>query len=578
MTRGWTGYEGEEAARLAARYESVRSEEVHRGLIDLLPERSATILDVGAGSGRDAAWLAALGHEVVAVEPSDAMRAEAIRRHPDPRIRWIADALPSLDVVFRLGLTFDAILLSAVWMHVAPAERARAFRKLITLLKPGGLLVLTLREGAPDPGRHMHPVSAEEVVGLAKAHGAVIVREEREADRLGREDVRWTHLALRLPDDGTGALPLLRHVILNDQKSATYKLGLLRAVARVADGAQGMAKPADDDAVSVPLGLIALFWLRLYRPLLDAGLPQAPGNHGPDGLGFVKDGYRRVTSLSPLDLRVGARFAGEMAQALHAALRDAAVTVADMPARYMTWPGTSAPVLRATKGQAGRAPDSVLLDEAYLRRFGEIRVPLHLWRALARYDAWIEPALVAEWTRLMTGYAERQGRVLDPGTVARAMEWSEPSRDVGLARRIALERLDRRPLYCVWTGKRLSERRLDIDHCLPWSAWPCEDLWNLMPADSAVNRNQKRQRLPSAAALIGARDRILEWWDTAYAQADDALAARFFTEASASLPVPCGLAELELGAVFDGVATRRMALRADQQVEEWGPFSLKQHG
>src|SRR6476620_12488576 len=30
--------------------------------------------------------------------------------------------------------------------------------------------------------------------------------------------------------DGTTALPLLRHVILNDQKSATYKLGLLRAI------------------------------------------------------------------------------------------------------------------------------------------------------------------------------------------------------------------------------------------------------------------------------------------------------------------------------------------------------------
>lgn len=54
-------------------------------------------------------------------------------------------------------------------------------------------------------------------------------------------------MALRLPDDGTGALPLLRHVILNDQKSATYKLGLLRALCRAADGAAG---PARDGATS----------------------------------------------------------------------------------------------------------------------------------------------------------------------------------------------------------------------------------------------------------------------------------------------------------------------------------------
>jgi hypothetical protein len=31
---------------------------------------------------------------------------------------------------------------------------------------------------------------------------------------------------VRLPDDGSGALPLLRHIILNDDKSSTYKLAL----------------------------------------------------------------------------------------------------------------------------------------------------------------------------------------------------------------------------------------------------------------------------------------------------------------------------------------------------------------
>ncbi len=55
-------------------------------------------------------------------------------------------------------------------------------------------------------------------------------------DALNRPGVGWTGVALRLPDDGTGALPLLRHVILNDRKSSSYKLGLLRALCRAADG------------------------------------------------------------------------------------------------------------------------------------------------------------------------------------------------------------------------------------------------------------------------------------------------------------------------------------------------------
>jgi hypothetical protein len=81
-------------------------------------------------------------------------------------------------------------------------------------------------------------------------------------------------MLVRLPHDGTGALPLLRHVGLNDAKSSTYKLTLLRVVTRIADGVAGMARDAGEEHVAVPLGLAGLYWLRLYKPLLEAGLPQ----------------------------------------------------------------------------------------------------------------------------------------------------------------------------------------------------------------------------------------------------------------------------------------------------------------
>jgi SAM-dependent methyltransferase len=122
-----------------------------------LPARPAAVLDVGAGSGRDASWLSALGYDVVAVEPSAEMRSIAQEHHAGKPIRWIADSLPVLQVTFRTGLSFDLILLSAVWMHVAPSDRARAFRKLINLLKPGGILAITLRHGPAEADRGIHP-------------------------------------------------------------------------------------------------------------------------------------------------------------------------------------------------------------------------------------------------------------------------------------------------------------------------------------------------------------------------------------------------------------------------------------
>ena len=575
MPRSWEGYEGEAGRRLAEEYEGFDAEAVHGWLADLIPAAPGAALDIGAGSGRDAAWLAGRGLEVMAAEPSAIMRGEGARRHPDPRVAWVDAALPRLDAVQRMGVGFDLILLSAVWQHVAPVDRPRAVRKLAGLLKPGGYLAMTLRHGPPAPGRAMHPVSIEEVAQLGRDHGLVVVREGTAPDRRGREGVSWSHVALRLPDDGTGALPLLRHVILNDAKSSTYKLGLLRAVARAADGARGLVRPVGDDAVAVPLGLVALNWLRLYKPLLEAGLPQAPRNAGPEGLGFAKEGWRGIAHLAAAELRPGARFAGDTAEALHAALRNGASTVARMPATFMTWPGSAEPVMPAERGRPGRAPETLLLDGAYLWRFGELRVPLHLWRALGRLNAWIEPALVAEWARLMEGYAAGQGRALDPGVVARATRWSEPARYVGFARRAAADLLARGGgLHCVWTGRRLSEGRLDIDHALPWAAWPCEDLWNLLPSDPRVNRHAKRDRLPSAEAIEGGRQRMLDWWERGYVRRDEATAERLVAEAAASLP----LGEAALGgegppleAVFAGLRLRRLAIRGDQGVEEWTP-------
>jgi len=170
---------------VSPRYESVAAETVHRWLVDLLPNAPALVLDVGAGTGRDAAWLVSRGLEVIAVEPSGAMRAEAERLHPSPSIRWIADSLPSLNHVLRLGLSFDVILLSAVWMHVLPADRARAFRKLVTLLKPGGCMAITLRHGPAEPERGIHAASQAEIERLARGHGLSSRGQQRAGMNLG---------------------------------------------------------------------------------------------------------------------------------------------------------------------------------------------------------------------------------------------------------------------------------------------------------------------------------------------------------------------------------------------------------
>jgi SAM-dependent methyltransferase len=560
----WYGPRVEE---VSARFEAMVPDEVHGWLADLLPGTpGALVMDVGAGTGRDSAWMAGRDLQVVAVEPSAPMLDFARAHHPSPDIRWIGDSLPALAKVVRLGLAFELILLSGVWMHVAPGDRTRAFRKLITLLKPGGRLAIALRMGPLSQG--MHPVTSTEIEALARAHGALVELVVETPDLEGREGISWTNVVVRLPDDGTGALPLLRHIILNDEKASTYKLALLRVLCRIADGAAGYGRETDSGMVAIPLGLAGLYWIRLFKPLLAAGLPQNPGNIGDGRLGFVKAGFRALADLSPLDLRIGAVFDGGRAQALHSALRDACDTIATMPATFITY-ANGAPILPVSRGGRHRRPASPRLDADYLAGFGELSIPLHLWRALQRFDAWIEPALTAEWSQLMQRYAQRQDRTLPAEAIAAAMTWSDPRRDVALSRARALSLLETRPLYCVWTGRSLTAETLDIDHCFPWAAWPCGDLWNLMPAHRAVNQAQKKDKLPAAALLRASQDRIEGWWKRGYLQAESRLLPeRFRVEAEASLPMLAG-ERSGLDDVFTAVEMQQMRLRADQGVGVW---------
>ncbi|MDZ7749158.1 MAG: class I SAM-dependent methyltransferase [Halofilum sp. (in: g-proteobacteria)] len=217
----------DKAERFFEQYHGLDFEALHRAWLHHLPERPGFALDVGAGSGRDAIALTERGWEVLAAEPADGFRALGEKATVGHAIQWTADRLPELATVRALSYRFDLILVSAVWMHVAPAQRERAFRVLAELLAPGGTLVITLRHGPSHDERRFHETDSGELEAFARRRALVTVHNEREDDQLGRDDVWWETLVFRLPDDGTGSLPLLRHVIVNDDKSSTYKLGLL---------------------------------------------------------------------------------------------------------------------------------------------------------------------------------------------------------------------------------------------------------------------------------------------------------------------------------------------------------------
>ena len=192
-------------------------------------------------------------------------------------VKWLEDSLPALSNITKLEISFDLIILSAVWMHIPPSDRARSIHKLANLLKPGGKLVISLRHGQTEndyKNRKMFDVSADELKRLATGVGLFTKLETiKEEDKLGRTHVLWQTVVLQLPDDGSGAFPFIRHVALNDGKSATHKLALLRVLLRIADGHPGAVLRRESspfgDRVILPVGLVALYWCHQYKDLID---------------------------------------------------------------------------------------------------------------------------------------------------------------------------------------------------------------------------------------------------------------------------------------------------------------------
>jgi SAM-dependent methyltransferase len=103
--------------------------------------RPGLTADIGCGSGREVAWLAANGFPATGYDASGGLLAEARARYP--HLRFETAALPEL-----AGITaesFDNVLCETVIMHLTRESVARALQRMMGILKPGGILYVSWR-------------------------------------------------------------------------------------------------------------------------------------------------------------------------------------------------------------------------------------------------------------------------------------------------------------------------------------------------------------------------------------------------------------------------------------------------
>ena len=187
------------------------------------PSRPLRVLDLAAGTGKLTRVLRALGHEVVAVDPSEAMLGALAASLPgDPGVQVLvgtAEEVPLPDA------SVDAVTVGQAWHWLRPAA---AVAELARVLRPGG--VLGLAWNARDLAVPW-AASFEEVVGGTGFADATGASEGTAAQEW------WPQVPAPMEAGGREQFPAAQHLPSAD------------AVADLASTYSGIAVREDRDAV-----------------------------------------------------------------------------------------------------------------------------------------------------------------------------------------------------------------------------------------------------------------------------------------------------------------------------------------
>lgn len=312
---------------------------------------------------------------------------------------------------------------------------------------------------------------------------------------------------------------ILRH----DRKQNSYKIALLRSLNDVVlsfPGLEHRQRP-----VAVPLKVLAEFWVAYYWPFVDHELPILQGvrsnlgeglrsdmsfrthltelrrawrsHHGGDG---PADGFHLIN-----EMRVQRRRStySEAFQRQYQKTLTQISRAIRQPVQYAgpdEWQVFSRPARLSEIPDATPIPGSSSRDACIL-------VKPDIWAAFHDVSLWVEALCIHEWSMLTELMA---GEGIDRGSIYRLLT-ERPGNRLPLVwerNEIDLLMMEGTQFECPWTGRRLATREYQLDHIVPVTVYPFNELWNLVPSDSKFNMHRKRDRLPSENSLRTASPRL----------------------------------------------------------------------
>ena len=314
----------------------------------------------------------------------------------------------------------------------------------------------------------------------------------------------------------------VNHVIERDVTSSTYKYALLKNVINVVQRYDHLAMYKANDRITLPLGPMVEGWIFDYLPFVYERIRQqsAKGSilnrelEESYEILFEAFGIKRgsltwreayKTICSSYERR---ELTDSQSGAFLNLAKESAKTITRMPMKYIGDIHYGVFVPSTTSFGRIRKGNATTVDRAFLiELFGMFTISQDIYKIFRYFgqNLYGTSTIARRWKEKVERINDC--RIADSTVEEILYHTFTDTRDTTLARSLLPERVT-----CIWTEKRYSRAKIEIDHMLPFSIWENNDLWNLMPASSTIN-NKKRDKIPSPNLLDRQKNLIFHYWD-----------------------------------------------------------------
>jgi len=201
MENSTLNFYGKNSREITEKYENLDMENLHQKLIEVFSKKD-NLLELGCGSGRDAAYLISRGYNVTVSDGSQNMLNEAFKLHPELTKNYCIIRLPNKFLYPKES--FSGVYAIAVLMHLKIQEIGMVIEEISRILTKDGKFFFSVYiiendkvESIVTPeGRFLTRMPKENWIKMCESSGFTSISLLENNDVMGR-DIQWCSFFMR---------------------------------------------------------------------------------------------------------------------------------------------------------------------------------------------------------------------------------------------------------------------------------------------------------------------------------------------------------------------------------------------